>query len=54
MDDELRRIDIHIEQIDGEWCAFHKSGRELARSPEKQLLLDYLSEVIPTSKRTKK
>lgn len=47
MDDELTMNDIDIVQINTEWCAFHKDGRELARSHSKDLLLDYLDDVIP-------
>lgn len=32
-----------IRKVGDEWCAFHPSGREVARSPKKELLHDYIN-----------
>lgn len=49
MSDEVRMRDIKVEKIDGEYCAF-LHGNEIARSPEKPLLLDYLIDSVVTSR----
>lgn len=37
---------VRIEKIGNEWCAFAPDGRELARSLDKSLLMDYLKDAL--------
>lgn len=47
--DRIKLSDIRIEKIGNEWCAFLNGG-EIARSPDKMLLTDYLKDSVVTSR----
>lgn len=49
MSDEVRMRDIKIEKIGDEYCAF-LHGNEIARSPDKKLLQEYLTDSVVSSR----